>query len=140
MLDTWCSVRLKPPEQLAELYDVNVLSTQRVNRAALPQLRKQRNGLVVWVSSSSCAGGTPPYLAPYFAAKAGMDALAVVYARELTRWGIETSIIVPGAFTGGTNHFAPAGSPADKARVAEYLAYRSRLRWLRINLSTVCLL
>jgi len=73
-------------EQLAELYDVNVLSTQRVNRAALPQLRKQRNGLVVWVSSSSAAGGTPPYLAPYFAAKAGMDALAVVYARELTLW------------------------------------------------------
>jgi NAD(P)-dependent dehydrogenase (short-subunit alcohol dehydrogenase family) len=31
------------PEQLAELYDVNVLSTQRVNRAALPQLRKQKN-------------------------------------------------------------------------------------------------
>src|SRR5438093_6744720 len=62
------------PEQLAELYDVNVLSTQRVNRAALPQLRKQRRGLVVWVSSSSSAGGTPPYLAPYFAAKAGMDA------------------------------------------------------------------
>ena len=110
------------PEQLAELYDVNVLSTQRVNRAALPYLRKQRKGLVVWVSSSSAAGGTPPYLAPYFAAKAGMDALAVVYARELTRWGIETSIIVPGAFTGGTNHFAHAGSPDDKARVAEYEA------------------
>ena len=110
------------PEQLAELYDVNVLSTQRVNRATLPQLRKQRRGLVVWVSSSSCAGGTPPYLAPYFAAKAGMDAMAVVYARELTRWGIETSIVVPGAFTGGTNHFAHAGSPADKARVAEYEA------------------
>jgi NAD(P)-dependent dehydrogenase (short-subunit alcohol dehydrogenase family) len=110
------------PEQLAELYDVNVLSTQRVNRAALPQLRKQKKGLVIWVSSSSSAGGTPPYLAPYFAAKAGMDALAVVYARELTRWGIETSIIVPGAFTGGTNHFAHAGSPADKARAAEYEA------------------
>src|SRR5712672_3463416 len=110
------------PEQLAELYDVNVLSTQRVNRAALPQLRRQRRGLVVWVSSSSSAGGTPPYLAPYFAAKAGMDALAVVYARELTRWGIETTIIVPGAFTGGTNHFAHAGSPADKARAAEYEA------------------
>src|SRR4030095_342729 len=77
------------PEQLAELYDVNVLSTQRVNGAALPQLRKQRKGLVIWVSSSSAAGGTPPYLAPYFAAKARMDALAVVYARELTRWGIE---------------------------------------------------
>jgi len=110
------------PEQLAELFDINVLSTQRVNRAALPQLRKQGKGLLVWVSSSSSAGGTPPYLAPYFAAKAGMDAMAVVYARELTRWGIETSIIVPGAFTGGTNHFAHSGSPADQARVAEYEA------------------
>ena len=110
------------PEQLAELYDINVLSTQRVNRAALPQLRKQGKGLLVWVSSSSSAGGTPPYLAPYFAAKAGMDAMAVVYARELSRWGIETSIIVPGAFTGGTNHFAHSGSPADQVRVAEYEA------------------
>jgi NAD(P)-dependent dehydrogenase (short-subunit alcohol dehydrogenase family) len=110
------------PEQLAELYDINVLSTQRVNRAALPHLRKQGKGLLVWVSSSSSAGGTPPYLAPYFAAKAGMDAMAVVYARELTRWGIETSIIVPGAFTGGTNHFAHSGSPVDRARVAEYEA------------------
>ena len=110
------------PEQFAELYDVNVLSTQRVNRAALPQLRKQGRGLLVWVSSSSVAGGTPPYLSPYFAAKAGMDALAVLYARELALWGIESSIIVPGAFTKGTNHFAHAGAPADKARLAEYEA------------------
>ncbi|KLD63564.1 oxidoreductase [Dyella japonica DSM 16301] len=101
------------PEQFAQLYDTNVLSTQRVNRAALPQLRKQGRGLVVWVSSSSVRGGTPPYLAPYFAAKAGMDSLAVSYAGELARWGIETSIVVPGAFTKGTNHFAHAGAPAD---------------------------
>src|ERR1700756_3214300 len=104
------------PEQLAELYDINVLSTQRVNRAALPQLRKQRKGLILWVSSSSTRGGTPPYLSPYFAAKAAMDSLAVSYAPELTRWGIETSIIVPGAYTSGTNHFANAGLPDDKAR------------------------
>src|ERR1700732_3435663 len=110
------------PEQLAELYDVNVLSTQRVNRAALPQLRQQRKGLVVWVSSSSTAGGTPPYLALYFASKAGMDAMAVQYARELALWGIETSIIVPGAFTGGTNHFPHSGTPAAKERAAEYEA------------------
>lgn len=110
------------PEQFAEVYDINVLSTQRVNRAVLPQMRKQGEGLLVWVSSSSCAGGTPAYLSPYFAAKAGMDALAVQYARELSRWGIETSIIVPGAFTRGTNHFAHAGSPADTTRVAEYEA------------------
>ena len=108
------------PEQFAELYDVNVLSTQRVNRAALPSMRKKRRGLVVWVSSSSVRGGTPPYLSPYFAAKAAMDSLAVSYAGELARWGIETSIVVPGAFTKGTNHFAHAGAPADKERADEY--------------------
>jgi NAD(P)-dependent dehydrogenase (short-subunit alcohol dehydrogenase family) len=110
------------PEQFAELYDINVLSTQRVNRVALPRMRRQREGLLIWVSSSSTAGGTPPYLAPYFAAKAGMDALAVQYARELALWGIETSIIVPGAFTSGTNHFAHSGTPGDQERAAEYEA------------------
>jgi len=108
------------PEQFAELYDVNVLSTQRVNRAALPQLRQQGRGLLVWVSSSSARGGTPPYLSPYFAAKAAVDSLAVSYASELTRWGIETSIVVPGAFTKGTNHFVHSGKPADQARADEY--------------------
>jgi len=107
------------PEQLAQLYDTNVLSTQRVNRATLPYFRKQGKGLLVWVSSST-RGGTTPYLAPYFAAKAAMDALAVSYAGELARWGIETSIIVPGAFTSGTHHFNNAGSQIDKARAVEY--------------------
>jgi NAD(P)-dependent dehydrogenase (short-subunit alcohol dehydrogenase family) len=108
------------PEQFAALYDINVLSTQRVNRAVLPHMRARGRGLVVWVSSSSTRGGTPPYLSPYFAAKAAMDSLAVSYASELARWGIETSIIVPGAFTKGTNHFAHAGAPADAERAAEY--------------------
>jgi NAD(P)-dependent dehydrogenase (short-subunit alcohol dehydrogenase family) len=108
-------------EQYAQLYDVNVLGTQRVNRAALPVMRAQRKGLLLWVSSSSVRGGTPPFLAPYFAAKAAMDSLAVSYAGELARWGIETSIMVPGAFTKGTNHFAHSGKPADEARAAEYM-------------------
>lgn len=101
------------PDQLAQQYDVNVLGTQRLNRAALPHMREARSGVVVWVSSSSVAGGVPPLLGPYFAAKAGMDALAVCYAKELAPLGIETAIVVPGAFTKGTNHFANAGHPAD---------------------------
>jgi NAD(P)-dependent dehydrogenase (short-subunit alcohol dehydrogenase family) len=108
------------PEQLAAVYDTNVLSTQRVNRAVLPALRARRDGLVVWVGSSSSRGGTPPYLGPYFAAKAAEDALAVSYAVELTRFGIETTIVVPGSFTSGTNHFANAGSPADEHIATAY--------------------
>jgi NAD(P)-dependent dehydrogenase (short-subunit alcohol dehydrogenase family) len=108
------------PEQLAEIYDINVISTQRVNRAVLPHLRAEGDGLLVWVGSTSTRGGTPPYLAPYFAAKAGEDSLAVSYAAELARFGIDTTIIVPGSFTTGTNHFAHAGHPADAVTAEAY--------------------
>jgi NAD(P)-dependent dehydrogenase (short-subunit alcohol dehydrogenase family) len=76
--------------------------------------------LLLWVGSSSTRGGTPPYLGPYFAAKAAMDALAVSYAAEVARFGIESTIVVPGSFTHGTNHFANSGHPADEATVAAY--------------------
>jgi len=115
------------PEQVAALFDVNTLSTQRLNRAALPQLRRQGHGLVVWVSSSSVKGGTPPYLGPYFAAKAAMDSLAVSYAGELARFGVETTIVVPGAFTSGTNHFQNAGHPADTEVAKAYDAHYAGL-------------
>jgi NAD(P)-dependent dehydrogenase (short-subunit alcohol dehydrogenase family) len=108
------------PDQYIQQYDVNVLGAQRVNRAALSHLRGQGRGLLVWVGSSSTRGRTPPFLAPYFAAKAAMDALADSYSTELALWGIETTIMVPGAFTKGTNHFAHSGVPADTARAAEY--------------------
>ena len=108
------------PEDLAHVYDVNVLGTQRVNRSALPYLRDQGAGLLLWVGSTSTRGGTPPFLAPYFAAKAAMDSLAVSYAAELIKFGIDTTIVVPGAFTHGTNHFASSGRPSDTDRATEY--------------------
>lgn len=107
-------------DQLMQQYDVNVLGTHRLNRAALPHMRGRGQGLLVWVGSTSTRGGTPPFLGPYFAAKAAMDALAVSYAGELARWGVETTIIVPGSFTTGTNHFSNAGKPSDTVRAAEY--------------------
>jgi NAD(P)-dependent dehydrogenase (short-subunit alcohol dehydrogenase family) len=102
------------------LYDTNAVSTQRVNRAVLPHMRARGSGLLVWVGSTSTRGGTPPYLAPYFAAKAAEDSLAVSYAAVLARFGIDTTIIVPGSFTTGTNHFANAGHPEDTSVVEAY--------------------
>ena len=107
-------------EQVAAVYDTNVLGTQRLNRAVLPYLRTTGDGLLLWVGSTSSRGGTPPYLGPYFAAKAAMDSLAVSYAAEVARFGIDTVIIVPGSFTTGTNHFANAGQAADTAIAQEY--------------------
>jgi glutamine synthetase type III len=42
--------------------------------------------------------------------------------RRSSFFGIETTVMVPGAFTKGTNHFAHWGKPADAARAAEYEA------------------
>ncbi|KAM4068037.1 short chain dehydrogenase [Hirsutella rhossiliensis] len=102
-------------EELARYYDINTLGPHRVNSAALPHMRKAGTGQLVWIGSSSTSGGTPPFLGPYFAAKSGMDSLAVSYASELSKWGISTTIVVPGVFTSGTNHFAHAGKGSKQA-------------------------
>jgi NAD(P)-dependent dehydrogenase (short-subunit alcohol dehydrogenase family) len=110
-------------EEMHKAFDTNFYGAQRVNRAALPQLRRQQSGLMLWISSTTTKGGFPPFLGPYGAAKAAMDSLAVSLSYELTRFGIETSILVPGAFTHGTEHFPSAGKPADAERVAAYARY-----------------
>lgn len=111
------------PEEITAVFDTNVLGAQRVNRAALPVLRQQQRGLLLWISSTTTRGGFPPFLGPYAAAKAAMDSLAVTMSWELARFGIETSIVVPGAFTSGTDHFANAGKPADGDTAAAYGRY-----------------
>ncbi|MBC9876835.1 SDR family oxidoreductase [Bradyrhizobium sp. INPA01-394B] len=106
------------PEQLADLYDTNVLGAQRLNRAALPQLRKQGHGLLIWVSSSCARGCSVPFLGAYASSKAALDALALSYAGELARWGIETTIVVPSAL--GASHYIRSGRPQDTVRAEEY--------------------
>ncbi|SAL60291.1 oxidoreductase [Caballeronia udeis] len=111
------------PEEMMKVFDTNLFGAQRVNRAVLPTMRQQESGLVLWISSTTTKGGFPPFMGPYGAAKAAMDSLAVTLAYELARFGVETSIVVPGAFTSGTDHFPSAGKPADSARAAAYARY-----------------
>ena len=106
-------------EDLAHLFDVNVFGLQRVNRAVLPQMRAQRAGLLVYVSSTS-AICLPPFLAPYVASKSAFDALAATTAYEVGQFGIETCIVMPGAFTTGTDHFPNATHASDQKVTAAY--------------------
>jgi hypothetical protein len=46
--------------------------------------------------------------------------MRIASRRLVPAGGIETSIIVPGAFTKGTNHFLHAGAPADQLRAEKY--------------------
>ena len=111
------------PEEMMKVFDTNLFGAQRVNRAVLPTMRRQESGLVLWISSTTTKGGFPPFMGPYGAAKAAIDSLAVTLSYELARFGVETSIVVPGAFTSGTDHFPSAGKPADSARATAYARY-----------------
>jgi NAD(P)-dependent dehydrogenase (short-subunit alcohol dehydrogenase family) len=94
----------------------DVSSEASVN--SLPQLRKQGHGLLIWVSSSSARGGSVPFLGAYASSKAALDALALGYAGELARWGVETTIVVPSAL--GPGHYIRSGRPLDTVRAEEY--------------------
>ena len=125
------------PEEMAKVFDTNLFGAQRVNRAVLPYLRQQEAGLMLWISSTTTKGGFPPFMGPYGAAKAAMDSLAVTLAYEIARFGIETSIVVPGAFTQGTDHFPSAGKPADDAIAAAYSRYDGVMDQIGARLSSL---
>ena len=125
------------PEEMTRVFDTNVLGAQRVNKAALPVLRQQQSGLLLWVGSTTTRGGYPPFMGPYAAAKAAMDSIAVTMSYELARFGIETSIMVPGAFTAGTAHFPNAGKPADVATARAYDRYDGLMDQIGAKLSAL---
>jgi NAD(P)-dependent dehydrogenase (short-subunit alcohol dehydrogenase family) len=106
-------------EEVLRAFDVNAVGALRVNRAALPVLRRQQSGLLLWIGSGTTRA-IPPFLGPYSAAKAAFDAFAESTAWEVAAYGIETTILMPGVFTQGTAHFANAQFPADTARTAAY--------------------
>ncbi len=104
---------------IARLFDINVLGAQRVNRAVLPHMRARRSGCLVYVGSTTTVS-MPPFLGPYVASKAAFDALAQETGYEASQFGIETTIIMPGAFTRGTEHFLNASHASDQAVSAAY--------------------
>jgi len=104
-------------EDVAHLLDINVLGAHRVNRAALPHTRERGQGILLYVGSTILVT-TPPFLSPYVASKAAFDALAVTTSYEVNPFGIETTIVMPGAFTGGTEHFPNASRASDEVTKA----------------------
>ncbi|MCX4148862.1 SDR family NAD(P)-dependent oxidoreductase [Paraburkholderia madseniana] len=107
------------PEQIAEIIDLNAISWVRVNRAALPAMRRAGRGLLLYIGSG--INRLPdPFTGPYAASKAAGDVLAEVMGLEVARYGIETVIVQPGAYTSGTNHFKNAVSPIDAEVVSQY--------------------
>jgi NAD(P)-dependent dehydrogenase (short-subunit alcohol dehydrogenase family) len=107
------------PEQVARCFDTNVLGVVRCNRAVLPHMRERRSGLIVYVGSvTSCV--VSPFQGPYVAAKAAEDKIAETTHYEVSRYGVDSAIVQPGAYTSGTNHFPNAVRPEDAERASAY--------------------
>ncbi len=106
-------------EEIDRLFNTNALGVVRVNRAVLPHLRERGAGLLLYTGSTTSVV-VPPFLGPYVASKMAMDGLAQTTAYEVSQFGIETCIVMPGPFTQGTEHFPDATRPADTATSAAY--------------------
>jgi len=84
-----------PLSQLRKQLEVNVIGQIAVTQAFLPLLRRGRGRIV---NMGSIAGrGTIPLLGPYSASKYALEALTDALRMELQPWGIQVSIIEPGA-------------------------------------------
>lgn len=106
-------------EEITHLFDTNAMGVVRVNRAVLPHMRERGRGLLLYTGSTTSVV-VPPFLGPYVASKMAMDGLAQTTAYEVSQFGIETCIVMPGPFTQGTEHFPDATRPADTATMEAY--------------------
>ena len=87
-------------KQAKEQFETNFFGILRTTKAVLPYMRKQKDGLIVNVTS--LAGRlTFPYFGIYCASKHAVEAYSQAMRYELAPFGIEVSIVEPGPF--GTN-------------------------------------
>lgn len=108
---------LMSPDDMAHVFDVNVLGVQRVMRAALPHMRARGQGTVLYTSSLIGRIATPFY-GTYSASKWALEAIVECYRTELSGFGIESCIIEPGAMP--TAFFDGMVAPNDPDREAQY--------------------
>ena len=104
-------------EQVQQQFDTNVYSVLRVNRAALPHMRRQVSGLLLQIGS---IGGrlALPFLGLYGATKFALEGLTESYRDELAPFGIDAAIIEPGTYP--TPISANQVTAADSGRAALY--------------------
>lgn len=103
--------------QMRSIFETNVFGVQRTIRAALPQMFKQKSGLLLQVSSG--AGRLVlPGMALYCASKHALEALTEAYRYELASAGIDAVSLQPGAYK--TEIFGKIGKGDDPARAEKY--------------------
>ena len=106
-------------EQARELFETNVHSVLRMNRAVLPHMRNRGSGLLIHISSG-LARLMLPFNGIYSATKCALEALAEAYRYELASVGVDSIIVEPGVYATGFFEAAEARRPADAHRAGGY--------------------
>jgi NAD(P)-dependent dehydrogenase (short-subunit alcohol dehydrogenase family) len=102
--------------ELEPMYATNVFGLLRVTRAFLPQLRKQRNGHILNLSSIGGLTAAPGW-GLYQSTKFAVEGLSEALAQEVAPLGIRVTIIEPGPFR--TDFLGRSGVEAAK-RIEDY--------------------
>ncbi len=85
------------PEQVRSQIETLLFGPMNVARAVLPQMRRQRAGLLMTISSTAgLVGGM--FCSAYAAAKFGLEGWAESLAIEIAPLGIRTMLVEPGFF------------------------------------------
>lgn len=113
-------------KQVDHIFQINVIGSDRVIKAILPYMRKQKSGLLIQLSSGLSRVHLP-YLGAYSAAKAAIDTLAETYHYELSPLGIDSVIVQPGAYP-TTELFNKQIRPENVAIEADYGDYPAKIK------------
>jgi NAD(P)-dependent dehydrogenase (short-subunit alcohol dehydrogenase family) len=85
------------PEQVRNQIETLLFGPMNVSRAVLPVMRKQRDGLLVTISSTAGLTGLL-FCSAYAAAKFGVEGWMESLAPEVAPFGIKTMLVEPGFF------------------------------------------
>ena len=86
------------PEAFRSQIETTLFGPVHVTRAALPQMRAQRSGLVVTISSTAGIAVGGDFLTAYAASKFGVEGFMEGLAPEVAPFGIRTLLVEPGFF------------------------------------------
>jgi NAD(P)-dependent dehydrogenase (short-subunit alcohol dehydrogenase family) len=87
-----------PDDEFRAQIETNLFGVVNVTKAALPVFRKQRSGYFIQFSSVGGRVGGTPGIAAYQTAKFGVEGFSEVLANEVAPFGVQVTIIEPGAF------------------------------------------
>ena len=111
------------PEDFMAQIETTLFGPVNVTRAVLPQMRAQRAGLVVTISSTAGIASTGDFLTAYAASKFGVEGFMEGLTSEVAPFGIKTMLVEPGFFR--TELLTPQSTSYAEPSIEDY-AERTR--------------